>query len=100
MRNIMFLSLGLSLLCAMSFIGASSKSEMIESEEGTFLASTHFLTVGDLEYLQKETVFGAKTFTLIRKSLKPNYWDDTIYTDQLKVSSGQYAKMSSVLAKY
>lgn len=89
-------------LLAMSFTSSTNKVQIVKTEKGAILTNVNLLSLQDLDELDELTVVGAKKTTLVNKTVKDNWVNETVYTteDVPEPTKGISAKLNNILAKY
>lgn len=100
MKRIIIPVMALIALMSMSFTTNSSSLEIVKTENGNYLKNAQLLTLDDLETLQQITVIGRKETTLVKKSVKNDWVNETVFTSKDKKRGSRSIKLEAILSKY
>ena len=87
-------------LMSMSFTTNTSSLEIVETENGSYLKNVELLSLNDLETLEKMTVIGRKETTVVKKSVKNDWVNETVWKTKDGAARSQRLKLYAVLNKY
>lgn len=100
MKRIIIPVMALIALMSMSFTTNTSSLEIVKTENGNYLKNAELLTLDDLETLQQITVIGRNETTLVNKSVKNDWVNETVFTSKDKKRGSRSMKLESILSKY
>lgn len=100
MKRIVIPVMALVALMSMSFTTNTSTLEIVTTENGNYLKNAELLTLDDLETLQQMTVIGRNETTLVNKSVKSDYVNETVYKTKDGAARSQQLKLDAILNKY
>lgn len=102
MKNLVFFSFIILGMMLMSFTFTENRKQFVkETGDGVVLINADLFSLDDLLELEDMTVNGAAKTTVVNKTIKKDWVNETIYkTEDVKLHADDAMKIDAILAKY